>query len=77
MDICARRVALRPLLSLNRKVREREGRLILCRLNSDVEGVFVATRLISAGRVMPATFENHPDVPTSIASLYQRPDEPA
>jgi anti-anti-sigma factor len=68
---------IRPLLSLNRKVREREGRLILCRLNSDVEGVFVATRLISSGRAMPATFESHPDVPSSIASLYQTPDAPA
>lgn len=68
---------IRPLLSLNRKVREREGRLILCRLQSDVEGVFVATRLINSGRVLPATFENHPDVPTSIASLYQKPQTPA
>ena len=65
---------IRPLLSLNRKVREREGRLILCHLSSDVEGVFVATRLISSSRSIPATFESHPDVPTSIASLYQTPE---
>ena len=61
---------------LNRKVREREGRLILCRLSREVESVFVATRLISSGRSMPATFESHPDVPSSIASLYQKPEAP-
>src|SRR5437870_642336 len=38
---------IRPLLSLNRRVREREGRLILTNMSHDVEGVFVATRLIN------------------------------
>ncbi len=63
---------IRPLLALNRQVREREGRLVLCGLNRDVEGVFVATRLISNNRSTPATFENAPDVPTAIAALYQK-----
>jgi anti-anti-sigma factor len=62
---------IRPLLSLNKEVREREGRLILCGLTRDVESVFVATRLISSSRSMPATFERHADVPTAVASLYQ------
>src|SRR5262245_16613403 len=61
---------LRPLLSLNKEVREREGRLILCRLSRDVEGVFIATRLISSSRSAPAQFEQHPDVAAAIASLY-------
>jgi anti-anti-sigma factor len=62
---------IRPLLALNRQVREREGRLVLCGLTSDVESVFVATRLISMSRSVPATFENAPDVPGAIAGLYQ------
>lgn len=65
---------IRPLLALNRKVREREGRLILAGLTKDVESVFVATRLISSSRAMPATFESHPDVPSCVASLYAKPE---
>jgi len=62
---------IRPLLALNKEVREREGRLVLCGLTRDVESVFVATRLISSSRAVPATFEKHPDVPSAVASLYQ------
>lgn len=61
---------IRPLLTLNKKVREREGRLILAKLTEEVESVLVATRLISSSGSMPATFESHPDVPSSVASLY-------
>ncbi len=63
---------IRPLLALNREVREREGRLILCGLNPDVEGVFVATRLISHSHSAPATFESAPDISSAIAHLYQK-----
>jgi anti-sigma B factor antagonist len=62
---------IRPLLTLNREVREREGRLLLCNLHKDVEGVFVATRLISTSRAVPATFEKQTDVPGAVASVYQ------
>jgi anti-anti-sigma factor len=62
---------LRPLLTLNRLVRSREGRLLLCGLSSDVEGVFTATRLISTAGQAPATFEKHPTVAEAVASLYQ------
>jgi anti-anti-sigma factor len=62
---------IRPLLALNREVREREGRLLLCNLSHDVEGVFLATRLISSSRAVPATFEKQPDVPSAVACLYQ------
>ena len=65
---------LRPLLTLNRLVRSREGRLLLCGLSSDVEGVFTATRLISSAGSAPATFEKHESVPAAIASLYQPAD---
>jgi anti-anti-sigma factor len=61
---------LRPFLSLNKKVREREGRLILARLLADVESVFVATRLISSHRAAPTTFEHYADVPSAVAALY-------
>jgi anti-anti-sigma factor len=63
---------IRPLLALNREVREREGRLILCNLTADVESVFVATRLITSNRTTPATFEHAADVPTAVAHLYQK-----
>jgi anti-anti-sigma factor len=62
---------IRPLLALNRQVKTREGRLVLCHLSSDVEGVFKATRLISSGGSSPATFGSQPDVPAAVASLYQ------
>ena len=65
---------IRPLLTLKRQVTQREGRLILCNLKPDVEGVFVATRLISTSRAVPATFENHPNVPSSMAALYAAPE---
>ncbi|MFO0876704.1 MAG: STAS domain-containing protein [Gemmataceae bacterium] len=66
---------IRPLLTLNKKVRERGGRLILCCLSPEVESVFSATRLITTSttpRSIPATFESHTDVLSSVASLYPR-----
>lgn len=62
---------IRPLLGLNRLVREREGRLVLCNLNEDVKDVLLTTRLISGSKSTPATFETQPDVPAAVASLYQ------
>jgi anti-anti-sigma factor len=61
---------IRPLLALNKAVRAREGRLILCRLTTDVEGVLVTTRLVSTTKSIPATFEMQPDIPAAVASLY-------
>jgi anti-anti-sigma factor len=63
---------IRPLLALNREVREREGRLILCGLTDEVEGVFVATRLISPSHSVPATFECAADVSAAVAHLYPK-----
>ncbi|MFO0843680.1 MAG: STAS domain-containing protein [Gemmataceae bacterium] len=62
---------IRPLLSLSKKVREREGRLVLCRLHEEVNGVLLATRLISSHGSAPATFESRSDVPAAVSSLYQ------
>ena len=36
----------RPLLSLNRQIRERGGRLVLCNLRPEVEEIFTVTRLV-------------------------------
>lgn len=62
---------IRPLLSLNRQVHVRGGRLILCGLNETVEEILSVTRLISTTGSGPATFEVQPDVPAAIASLYR------
>jgi anti-anti-sigma factor len=60
---------IRPLLALNRQVREREGRLILCKLIETVHGVFLATRLVSTSKAAPATFETFATVSEAVASL--------
>jgi anti-anti-sigma factor len=61
----------RPLLSLNRVVRQRHGRLILCGLNPDVAETFAVTRLIDTTGAAKATFEAYADVPTAVAQLYR------
>jgi anti-anti-sigma factor len=62
---------IRPLLSLNRYLRERGGRLILCNLTDNVREVFEVTRLISTSGSTPVTFEVAADVPTAVAHLYK------
>lgn len=64
---------IRPLLALDRRVREREGRMILCNLSPYVQTVLEATRLISTSKAATGKFEHHADVPASVASLYQGP----
>ncbi len=67
----------RPLLRLNRQVRERGGRLVLCNLCAEVKEIFAVTRLISTSKVAPATFEVQADAPAAVASLYQTmPESP-
>lgn len=60
----------RPLLRLNRQVRENGGRLVLCSLSKEVEEIFSVTRLISTSKTIPAAFEAQADVPAAVASLY-------
>jgi anti-anti-sigma factor len=67
----------RPLLSLNRQVRERGGRLVLCNLSKEVEEIFAVTRLISSSKSLPATFEVQKDVPAAVAALYASQAPPA
>jgi anti-anti-sigma factor len=61
----------RPLLSLNRQVRQRHGRFILCGLRPEVQETFAVTRLIDTSGATKAPFESFPDVPAAVAVLYR------
>ena len=64
-------VGIGPLLALHRQVRDNEGRLILCAMCENVEGVFHASKLIGPTEGTSATFENHADVPGAVQCLYE------
>ena len=59
----------RPLLRLNRHVREQGGRLVLCGLSPAVQEIFAVTRLISTSKAGPATFEVQADIPAAVGVL--------
>jgi anti-anti-sigma factor len=61
----------RPLLSLHRQVRQRQGRLVLTNLAPNVAETFAVTRLIDTSGSVKATFEFYADVPTAVAALYR------
>ena len=62
---------IRPLLSLNRYLHTRGGRLVLCNLTENVREIFEQTRLISTAGSGHVVFEVQPDVPTAVAALYK------
>jgi anti-anti-sigma factor len=62
-------VAFRPLLQLHGALKERGGRIVLCRLTGPVQEVLHLTRLISTSRSSRAPFEEQPDVAAAVASL--------
>src|SRR5262245_45337276 len=62
-------VALSPLLGLRKKLRERNGQIIICNLSRSVGDVFYATKLVSSSGDFAAPFEMAPDVPTAVARL--------
>jgi anti-anti-sigma factor len=62
----------RPLLSLNRRVRERGGRLVLCNLRPVVEEVFSVTHLIDATGAGRTAFLAQPSVPAAVAHLCRQ-----
>jgi anti-sigma B factor antagonist len=64
----------RPLLSLNRQVRERGGRLVLCNMRPEVEEIFAVTRLIDPSGSKPAAFLAQPTVPAAVAQVCQPAD---
>jgi anti-anti-sigma factor len=61
--------AFRPLLSLYRKSQERGGRMVFCNLTSEIQEMFVVTRLISTSRSSTAPFEMAKDLSEAIARL--------
>ena len=62
-------VGFRPLLSLNRHVRQRGGRLVLCHLRPEVEEVFTVTRLIDPTGAMPTAFAVQPTAAAAVAHI--------
>jgi anti-anti-sigma factor len=60
----------RPLLSLNRQVRERGGRLVLCNMQPQVQEVFAVTRLIDPDGKTRTAFHGEPTTPDAVAYLY-------
>jgi anti-anti-sigma factor len=66
----------RPFLSLQRRVRTRGGRLVLCRLGPEVEEVLSVTRLISRHGATPAAFTTRATVPAAVAFLYEADSAP-
>ena len=62
---------IRPLLSLNRYLHQKGGRMILVNLNTVVRETFEVTRLVSTHGSSPVAFEVHSDVPTAVSVLYK------
>lgn len=60
----------RPLLSLNRRVRERGGRMVLCNLRPEVEEVLHVTRLLDAAGTGRAAFTARPTAAAAVAHVY-------
>lgn len=69
-------VAFWPLLSLRKQLLEAGGRLMICGLNSDVEDVFMTTKMISSGGAADAPFEVAPDAAAAVARLLDGIDFP-
>src|SRR5437764_770230 len=62
-------VIFRPLLQLHAKMKEVQGRVVLCCLSEVVAEVLQLTRMVSSSGSHPAPFEQQPDVAAAIASL--------
>lgn len=61
--------AFRPLISLHRKLREQNGRMVFCNLSPQIAEVFLVTRLISTSRSSVAPFEMAKDTNEAISLL--------
>jgi anti-anti-sigma factor len=61
--------AFRPLISLHRKIREKNGRMVFCNLSPEIAEVFLVTRLISTSRSSVAPFEMATDLPDAFSRL--------
>jgi anti-sigma B factor antagonist len=59
-------VGFAPLLSLNRQIRERGGRLVLCNLRPDVEEIFTVTRLVDPTGTARTAFLMQPNLAAAV-----------
>jgi anti-anti-sigma factor len=62
-------VIFRPLLQLHAKMKEKQGRVVICSMTEVVAEVLQLTRMVSTSGAYPAPFEQQPDVSAAIASL--------
>ncbi len=62
-------VAFRPLLGLRRKLKQLNGRMVLCNLSPALTEIFRTTRLITSSGSTPPPFEAYPDVDAAIEAL--------
>jgi anti-anti-sigma factor len=65
-----------PLLSLNRQVRERGGRLVLCNLRPEVEEIFTVTHLVDPTGNARAAFLMQPTLAAAVAHLCEQAVSP-
>jgi anti-anti-sigma factor len=64
--------SFRPLLSLRRRLHEKNGTLMLSGLQPDVREVFLVTRLVDNEGSLDATFGAAPDVNSAVARLRNK-----
>lgn len=60
-----------PLLRLYRKLKDNDGKLVLCNLRPGVAAVLHGTRMISTSGVSAAPFEEAPDEAAAVARLAE------
>jgi anti-anti-sigma factor len=67
-------VAFRPLLQLHGKVKELNGRLIVCEMSPAVAEVMRLTRMVSSRGSSHGLFEEQPDLHRALESLNTAPN---
>ncbi len=63
------------LIGFNRKLRESDGRLVVCNLSRWVADVFASTRLLTGGPTQAAPFKGTRDLEAAIAELNEAPSD--
>jgi anti-anti-sigma factor len=64
-------VAFRPLLVLWRRLKELNGRMMVCGLSPVVGDVFYTTKMVNSGGTVSAPFELETDVAAAVARLSE------
>jgi anti-anti-sigma factor len=67
-------VAFRPLLQLHGKVKDLNGRLIICEMSPAVAEVMRLTRMVSSRGSSHGLFEEQPDLTRALESLNTAPN---